>query len=685
MVIQQQLATRTYKISSKKGWLLLNPQVVWRVVSGQISVFAVRVNNRQPTGERHYLFDVNPGEILCGVNLDRQLGLLAVPLEELELQRYSIRDLDLKSIDKNIRAINFLVNLENWCQKLAQSLASKAPQNILSSGAVTLTPCSLTTPHFFNPGQCIQPPSTQTVWVEVKQGVISWQGFSELTVDRDSPGFPLFAGTWLTAETAAEIEISPTFNYLNGDRLTASLELFHRYVCHALDYYLQRQKEAALVRFQAREQLNHQLATVATNKLAAVLKPQAIPPVIGYPLLIAVGAIARVQKIDIKPPAASEDLDLIPNPLEAIARASQCRIRQVKLTGNWWQQEHGAILAYTVEDNVPIALLPNPQGKGYLLFNPISQTRVLVDREISRSVAADAYVFYRPLPLGIDSIVQLFRFGIEGYQKDALLVILIGVLTSVLGMVAPQATGILIDNAIPDSDRLLLWQVGLALLAAALGKSAFQLSQGIITLRIENATDVNLQLSVWDRLLKITPAFFRQYTSGELVNRLLAVRQIRSRLSGATQRTLFSGIFSLLNLILMCVYSFKLALVVLGISIFTLIITVTSAIFLIRQERQQEILDGELDGLTVQLIGGVAKLRVAAAEERAFATWADKYSQKTKFNFRIQGINDWLSTFNEALPLISSILLFWFAISLINAEQTTTDIAGLTPGTFLSL
>ena len=88
-------------------------------------------------------------------------------------------------------------------------------------------------------------------------------------------------------------------------------------------------------------------------------------------------------------------------------------------------------------------------------------------------------------------------------------------------MIVPQATGMLIDRAIPDSDRLLLWQIGLALFAAAFGKSAFQLSQGIITLRVENATDANLQLAVWDRLLKITPAFFRQYTSGDLVNRLL--------------------------------------------------------------------------------------------------------------------------------------------------------------------
>nr|MDJ0798899.1 ATP-binding cassette domain-containing protein [Calothrix sp. MO_167.B12] len=90
------------------------------------------------------------------------------------------------------------------------------------------------------------------------------------------------------------------------------------------------------------------------------------------------------------------------------------------------------------------------------------------------------------------------------------------------------------------------------------------------------------------------------------------------------------------------------------------------------------------DGLTVQLIGGVAKLRVAAAEERAFATWAEKYSQKTKLTFGIQQINDAISTFNEALPLISSVLLFWFTIWFMQIAQAEGKPINFTAGTFLA-
>lgn len=683
MVFQKKLASKFYTIKSNQPFLLSNPEAIWIVLSGQVSVFFTKFINQQPTGERHYLFSINPGEVLCGVAITQQQGILAIALEDVELKQVYLEDIQEQIALGNSGEI---LLLESWLQKLAETLNFESLAKTLSPENSLLPPCSVPTSYSFDKNQLILPPPNQIVWVKVSQGRTYWRGFSNLLLDRESPWFPLVNGMWLTVNSTTIINIIPTFISSNSEQLSASLEILHRYFCSALDFYIQEKKQADFCRFQAREQLNRQLKLSALSKLASVLKPEEIileQP--GTPLLIAAGAVGRVLNIKIQPPCASEDLSLLQNPLEAIARASQCRIRRVQLLGNWWQLELGPFVAYTVDNKLPVALLPNQKkGKGYFLFDPVLKTYKLVNKTVAQTIANSAYVFYRPLSLTVNNTFELFKFGIAGYQKDILLVILIGAIGTILGMVVPQATGILIDRAIPNSDRLMLWQVGIALFAAAIGKSAFQLSQGIITLRIENATDANLQLAVWDRLLKITPAFIRRYTSGDLVNRLLAIREIRSQLSGATQRTLLSGIFSLLNLGLMFIYSVKLSLIGLGISVLAIIVTVTSGILLVHKERQQEKLDGEIDGLTVQLIGGVAKLRVAAAEERAFAAWADKYSQKTKLTSDIQEINDAVSTFNETLPLISSVLLFWFTVLFVQIAQVQGNPTSLAPGNFLA-
>jgi ABC-type bacteriocin/lantibiotic exporter with double-glycine peptidase domain len=118
--------------------------------------------------------------------------------------------------------------------------------------------------------------------------------------------------------------------------------------------------------------------------------------------------------------------------------------------------------------------------------------------------------------------------------EDLLVILLTGIAVTLLGMLTPHATAILIDNAIPDSDRGLLLQVGLGLLVAAFGTALFQLAQGFAILRMETAGDASTQAAVWDRLLNLPVSFFREYTTGDLQSRVSSISTIRRQLSGRT-------------------------------------------------------------------------------------------------------------------------------------------------------
>ena len=142
---------------------------------------------------------------------------------------------------------------------------------------------------------------------------------------------------------------------------------------------------------------------------------------------------------------------------------------------------------------------------------------------VAETLLPDAQMFYRPLPLVVHNVIEVFQFGTRGFEKSLLAVIVLGLAGTLLGMVTPQATAILINDAIPGSDRVLLWQIGLVLFAATIGKTSFQVAQTILTLRVENAADGALQPAVWDKMLNLKPEFFRKYSSGDLLTRLQAV------------------------------------------------------------------------------------------------------------------------------------------------------------------
>jgi ABC-type bacteriocin/lantibiotic exporter with double-glycine peptidase domain len=94
-------------------------------------------------------------------------------------------------------------------------------------------------------------------------------------------------------------------------------------------------------------------------------------------------------------------------------------------------------------------------------------------------------------------------------------------------------------------------------------------------------------------------------------------------------------------------------------------------------------LTGELSGMVVQLIDGVAKLRVAGAEERAFAYWGKQFSQQQILHRRIRRIADCLTVVHAVLPTLALVVLFWGAMRTLQ-DPATAGSDGFTTGTFLA-
>ncbi len=601
-----------YRLKENEVLLLNDPEKVWIVKTGIVSIFVTKILDGIPVSVetqrasyKRYLFNAGTLEALFGVATAHQesLGLVAVARETTELSQITMAALVAQIA---LEEANAIALIEGWLDHLHQT-------------------------------------------------------FNNSIVAKEE--------RYLILQNPEKInEISNILSEINASTI------------NSINLLKQQGEEIEFRSFQEREELNAQVIDSALYKLASVLQPEQQTTFLqsGTPLLVAVGAVARAMGITITLPTQSEDVSRVKDPVEAIARSSQIRTRRITLEGNWWLHESGPLLAYTKEEQLTVALLP--VGSRYILFDPTSRQSTPVNQAVAATLAREAYQFYRPLPNVIKNVIALFQFGIKGYEKDIAFIFAAGIVGSLLGMVVPQATALLVDNAIPDSDRSLLGQIGGALFALAIGRSAFGMFQGIISLRVENAADSAIQPAIWDRLLRLSPAFFREYSSGDLLNRALSINQIRQKLSGGTQRTLLSGLFALLNLVLMFVYDWQLALVGVGVTLFTTVVTTVASLLVIRQLRRQQELDGEINGLIVQLINGVTKLRVAMAEERAFAAWADRYSQRIRLKADFQLIRDNVSVFNEVLSLVTAALLFWFAVASISAAQA----GGLTVGKFLA-
>jgi len=381
----------------------------------------------------------------------------------------------------------------------------------------------------------------------------------QVGAEPEGPGRDM-ADAW-TASWRAAVGDVPDAGPAGGP---TTLAAFHRALFERVHAISRDESREECERFEARERRSREMTYQAVSELTTVLTPgeEAMPP--GSALFLAAYVVGQAGGIRLRRPAGWREDDARTDPVDLIAAASHVRSRKVLLHDGWTRQDCGPLLAFTARERKPLALLPVAPGK-YEVFDPTTRVRGPLVAGIAESLDPQAYVFYRPLPEEATSGVELIRFALRGRRRDLLILLAAAGAATLLGMFTPQATALLVDYAIPDADRGLLAQLGLGLAAAAFGAAAFRFTQGIAMMRVETGADVATQSAVWDRLLGLQLAFFRRFSTGDLLSRVTAISQMRAYLSGTTLRTLFSSVVALLNLGLLLYYSPTLTLVALAV------------------------------------------------------------------------------------------------------------------------
>ena len=132
-------------------------------------------------------------------------------------------------------------------------------------------------------------------------------------------------------------------------------------------------------------------------------------------------------------------------------------------------------------------------------------------------------------------------------------------------------------------------------------------------LRLEGLIDFKLQAALIDRLLKLPAGLFRNYTTGDLVDRAMGIDAIRRILTGRTLRGFMSLLFCIFSVGLMLYYDLSSARSPWLLTLVRAVVIIGTSALRVYYENRHFNLQGKTGGLVLQLIAGVGKLRVANA------------------------------------------------------------------------
>ncbi|MBK6981326.1 MAG: hypothetical protein IPH30_07390 [Betaproteobacteria bacterium] len=348
--------------------------------------------------------------------------------------------------------------------------------------------------------------------------------------------------------------------------------------------------------------------------------------------------------------------------VEDAATSIGLRSRRVLLDGRWWAEGGTPMLARVAErrrvareyDAAPdgttgwVALIPKPfTGYHMVALDPAGGPPVHwpVDEETARRLAPFAFAFHRtfdPRPLGTRDVLR-FAFGHARADISALLAT--GLVAALIGLLTPVATGRLIDRVIPAGSGTMALAIIAGLAAAGLAGIVLEVLRAIAVLRFEARTSVAIQAAVLDRVIGAPARFFRAFSSGDLAMRLGAVNTVQRTVTGASIGAFVAGIFLTANFALMLAYSTTLSIAALGVVAVTAILSAALGIARLSLGRRIEAADGKLSAMSFEYFAGIAKLRAAAAESRAFSNWLARYRDFRELNRR----SAWLSNLESVL------------------------------------
>jgi NHLM bacteriocin system ABC transporter ATP-binding protein len=619
---------------------------IWLVEEGMAEVFAVP---RGETGPRTHLSTVSARGVLCGFDPaeagSHELGLLAVGTPGTRLRRLSADEI-----------AGVAGQLDAWLAGLGAGLVRPAfPRSFegLRPGEEM----------HLEPGRPARS-REGIVWVRHLEGRTNLLGDERLEIEGDGL-FPVPETVWLVAAGEARLASCGTAEALRAGALWLGIAHFHGLCLEAVAHERERGGLLERERLEHKRDLDRSVLRGAYARLTSVLEAT---PLAGAglaaesPILAAVRLVGKAQGIEIRDRPEGQPAGKQGNLLVQICNASRIRSRQVILRADWWRRDNGPLVAFQIlegdpKGRRPVALLPtSPQS--YVLADPVAGTRVPVDEAVAETLSGDAHMLYPPLPARPVGMGDLAHLAFAGRRRDLATIFLMGLAGGLLGLLVPILTGQVFGTVIPGADRSQLLQITLALIVTSVAGAIFQVIRSLAVLRLGGKVDGAVQSAVWDRLLALPVTFFRRFTVGDLADRALGIDTIRTLLTGSVLTLALAAIFSVFSFLLLFYYSWRLALLATGMVLVLMVVTAALVWLQLRHQRAILALQGRIASLLFGLIHGIAKLRVAGAESRAYARWAERFAEQRRRTLAAQRAANAQTAFNAVYGVLTSLGVF---------------------------
>ncbi|MDR0859407.1 MAG: ATP-binding cassette domain-containing protein, partial [Oscillospiraceae bacterium] len=369
--------------------------------------------------------------------------------------------------------------------------------------------------------------------------------------------------------------------------------------------------------------------------------------------------------------------------------------RDVNLCGAWYTDGAGAMLGRIKTGDSPnpgsgevIALIPAGLS-GYKYTDRQSGKAVKIDKKEAANIDRDAICFYKPFPQKKLSIPDLLKYILGMFSAaDFVSVAAATLAVTLIGLLSPYVNKVLFSDMINSADKGILLPAAFLLIGVTLSTSLIGITRSMVMSRLNTKMGISVQAAAMMRVLSLPPSFFKGYGAGELSSRTSAISSLCSILAGALLTTGLSTLFSLIYIGQIFAYAPALVIPALVIIAVTLVFSMLNTLVQMSSSKKSMELSAKVSGLVYAFISGIQKIRLAGAERRVFAKWAEAYAKPAKLQYSPPFVAKYSAAISLVISSVGTIAIYFAAVKsgVSMPDYMAFSVSyGMVAGAFMSL
>ncbi|WKE65907.1 peptidase domain-containing ABC transporter [Gallaecimonas kandeliae] len=306
-------------------------------------------------------------------------------------------------------------------------------------------------------------------------------------------------------------------------------------------------------------------------------------------------------------------------------------------------------------------------GKNHIvILDPALGERRVAMAEVSKSFTGVALELtptkeFKKLDERVQLGLTAFWSRIQGLGSSLVKIFTLSLLLQLFLLAAPYYMQLVVDEVIVSQDKplLVVLALGFGLLMAV--RTLTQALRGWVILHLGSMMNLQMATNLFRHLLHLPLGYFEKRHMGDIVSRFGSLTQIRELLTTSLVEGLIDGIMAITVMVMMLLYSPKLALVVtLAVLVYSLL---RLALFKPLRERTEAsiVAKAKEQSNFMETVRGIQSIKLFGQQSQRLNLWQNRMAEAISEEFRLGKWNVSYQTINQLVFGIENIVVVYLA------------------------